>query len=71
VREKPTNNDVTSARTFRIQVERSKEGVWTATCDHIPGLNIESDTREDAIREARAWAPELLRANGIVADDDV
>ncbi len=57
-------------RTFEIEVARADEGVWTATSAAIPGLNIEGDTFEQAIVEARTWAPELLRANGILAGDE-
>lgn len=60
----------TSTRSFQIDLARADEGVWTATSAAIPGLNVEGDTMEEAVAEARQWAPELLRANGIVTSDE-
>jgi predicted RNase H-like HicB family nuclease len=57
-------------RSFEVEVACAEEGVWTATSKAIPGLNIEGETFEEAIAEARIWAPELLRANGVVADSE-
>jgi hypothetical protein len=57
-------------RTFEIEVARADEGVWTATSAAVPGLNIEGGSFEEAIAEARLWAPELLRANGVLAADE-
>lgn len=65
IRSSPKN-----ARTFEIEVARADEGVWTATSKTIPGLNVEGETVDEAIAEARIWAPELLRANGILAKDE-
>jgi predicted RNase H-like HicB family nuclease len=59
-----------NVRTFAVEIASAEEGVWTATSTDIPGLNVEGDTVERAIEEARTWAPELLRANGTVADDE-
>jgi predicted RNase H-like HicB family nuclease len=70
VRERSSLSNLTKLRTFEIEVARSEDGVWTATSAAIPGLNIEGDTVEEAIAEARIWAPELLRANGVVTDDE-
>jgi predicted RNase H-like HicB family nuclease len=58
-----------NVRTFAIELARAEEGVWTATSADVPGLNVEGDTLEEAMAEARVWAPELLRANGAVTDD--
>jgi len=44
--------------------------VWTATSLALPGLHIQGDSFEQAIAEARVWAPELLRANGVLAADE-
>jgi hypothetical protein len=58
-------------RTFEIDVARAEEGHWTGTSAAIRRLNIEGETSEAAIVEARTSAPELLRANGVVTDDEV
>jgi predicted RNase H-like HicB family nuclease len=71
VRETSSLTNRTEHRTFEIEVARAEEGHWTATSAAIPGLNVEGETSEEAIAEARIWAPELLRANGVVADDEV
>jgi hypothetical protein len=73
VREKsgnPGKSGRAKVRTFEIEVARADEGVWTATSVAVPGLNIEGDSFEQAIAEARVWAPELLRANGVLAADE-
>ena len=62
----PVSNDQAGIRSFEIDVAPTSEGVWTATSQAIPGLNIEGDTFEEAVGEARIWAPELLRANRIM-----
>src|SRR4029077_1686042 len=71
VREKSSLRNRAKHRTFEIEVACAEEGHWTATSRVIPGLNVEGETSEEAIAEARIWAPELLRANGAVADDEV
>jgi predicted RNase H-like HicB family nuclease len=63
-------NSEARPRTFAIEVARTDEGVWAATSEAVPGLNIEGDTFEEAVAEARSWAPDLLRANGIVSADE-
>jgi predicted RNase H-like HicB family nuclease len=70
VRERSSLSNSTKLRSFEIEVARAGEGVWTATSESIPGLNIEGETFEEAIAEARMWAPELLRANGVVAESE-
>ena len=55
-------------RIFEIDVDYAEEGVWRATSPDVPGLYVEGETVEEAIAEARLWAPELLRANGAVTD---
>jgi hypothetical protein len=47
------------------------EGVLTASSVDVPGLNVEGETCEEAIAEARLWAPELLRANGSIAETKI
>jgi predicted RNase H-like HicB family nuclease len=59
-----------NVRTFAIELSYAEEGVWTATSTDIAGLNVEGDTIEQAIVEARTWALELLRANGTVTEDE-
>lgn len=71
MREKVAPGDQLDVRKFDIDVSRTEDGVWTATSDVIPGLNIEGDTFAEAVAEARTWAPELLRANNIVAEQEV
>ena len=61
----------TNVRTFAIELSYAEEGVWTATSTDIAGLNVEGDTIEQAMAEARTWAPELLHANGTVAEDQL
>jgi predicted RNase H-like HicB family nuclease len=68
--ERAVANEHSAIRRFEIDVARTAEGVWTATSQVIPGLNIEGDTFEEAVAEARLWAPELLRANNIVAEQE-
>jgi predicted RNase H-like HicB family nuclease len=70
VRQRSSLGNRTKLRTFETEVTRAEEGVWTATSAAVPGLNVEGETIEEAIAEARTWAPELLRANGVVADDE-
>ncbi len=67
-RERSSLSNLTKLRTFEIEVARSEDGVWTATSAAVPGLNIEGDSVEEAIAEACIWAPELLRANGVVIE---
>jgi len=69
--EKAAMADQADVRRFDIDVSRTEDGVWTATSSVIPGLNIEGDTFEEAVAEARAWAPGLLRANNIVAQQEI
>ena len=63
-------NSEARPRTFAIDVARTEEDVWAATSEVVPGLNIEGDTFEEAVAEAEAWAPDLLRANGIIAAEE-
>lgn len=39
------------------------EGRWTASCDTVTGLNIEADTKEQAVAEVKRWVPELIADN--------
>ena len=53
-----------SALTIRVVVRRLPEGVWLATSDDLPGLIVETETRERAIDLAPQLALELLNENG-------
>jgi predicted RNase H-like HicB family nuclease len=53
-----------------ICVTRLPEGVWLAVSDDIPGLVVETDTRDEAIDLARELALELLREEGRGAEAD-
>ncbi len=68
--EKAEIGNPTKVRTFEIEVARADEGVWTATSAAVSGLNIEGESFEEAVAEARIWAPQLLRANGVLAEDE-
>lgn len=39
------------------------ENRWMASCDTITGLNIEADSKEQAIAEVQRWVPELIADN--------
>ena len=53
-----------SALTITVVVRRLPEGVWLATSDDLPGLIVETDTREEAIDLSPELALELLREEG-------
>jgi predicted RNase H-like HicB family nuclease len=53
-----------SVGTITVVVRRLPEGVWLATSDDLPGLIVETDTREEAINLSRELAFELLKDNG-------
>jgi hypothetical protein len=46
--------------TITVVVRRLPEGVWLATSDDLPGLIVETETREEAIDLSRELAWELL-----------
>lgn len=46
--------------TIRVTVRRLPEGVWLATSDDLPGLIVETGTREEAIDLSPELALELL-----------
>lgn len=48
------------ARTIEIHVERLPEGVFLATSADVPGLTVEPDTREEAMRIAPQVALDLI-----------
>jgi hypothetical protein len=54
VAENATIADPTNVRTFVIELSYAEEGVWTATSADVPGLNVERDTIEQEMAEARA-----------------
>ena len=47
-----------------ISVRRLPEGVWLATSDDLPGLVVETDTRDEAINLSRELAIELMELQG-------
>ena len=49
-----------SAEIVTVVVRRLPEGVWLATSDDLPGLIIETGTREEAIDLSPELASELL-----------
>lgn len=42
------------------------EGVWLTTCDEMPGLVVETETREEGERLAPLLAAELAEMDGPV-----
>lgn len=46
--------------TITVTVRRLPEGVWLATSDDLPGLIVETGTREEAIDLSPELASELL-----------
>ena len=57
-----------SARTITVVVRRLPEGVWLATSDDLPGLIVETKTREEAIDLSPELALELLNESGERSD---
>lgn len=57
--------------TVRIDVHRLPEGVYLATSEDLPGLIVETATREEAIDLARDLALELVDLNGGPSHPDV
>jgi hypothetical protein len=48
-----------------IHVKRLPEGVYLATSDDVPGLVVESDSRDQIIDLAQDLANELLDERGV------
>lgn len=42
--------------------------VWVAESDNVPGLVTEADTTEQLLRKLETMIPELLAANGLLAE---
>jgi predicted RNase H-like HicB family nuclease len=57
-----------SVETITVVVRRLPEGVWLATSDDLPGLIVETKTREEAIDLSSELALELLNENGVRPD---
>jgi predicted RNase H-like HicB family nuclease len=57
-----------SVGTITVVVRRLPEGVWLATSDDLPGLIVETETREEAIDLSRELALQLLEDNGQQSD---
>lgn len=51
---------VNLARSIEIHVERLPEGVYLATSADVPGLTVEADSREEAMRLAPQVALDLI-----------
>jgi len=45
--------------------------VWVATSEDVPGLITEADTLEDLQGKLAIMIPELLQANGVLADSNI
>lgn len=55
-----------------VNAEWDTEGnVWVATSEDVPGLITEADTLEDLQRKLVVMIPELLEANGVLADPNI
>ena len=44
--------------------------VWVATSEDVPGLATEADTLEQLIKKLQVMIPELLKANGLVGNNE-
>jgi predicted RNase H-like HicB family nuclease len=55
--------------TYHVQADWDPEaGVWVATSDDVPGLATEAETIESLTSRLRTMIPELLEANGLLAE---
>jgi predicted RNase H-like HicB family nuclease len=55
--------------TYHVHADWDTEaGVWVATSDDVPGLATEAETIEALAERLRTMIPELLEANGLLAD---
>jgi len=55
----------------RIKVEAfwdEEAHVWVASSNDVPGLTTEADTMEHLMAKLRILIPELLQANGMLAE---
>ena len=58
------------ARRISVTAEWDSEaGVWVATSDDLPGLVTEAETVEGLQRKLAVMIPDLLEANGSLAED--
>lgn len=44
--------------------------VWVASSEDVLGLSTEADSIPDLVRKLQAMLPDLLKANGQIADTD-
>jgi len=44
--------------------------VWVAVSEDVPGLATEADTLEQLIKKLQVMIPELLRANGLLGNNE-
>ena len=57
-------------KTYKISASWDSEAkTWIATSDDVPGLCAEADDLEQLIEIVKSLAPELLVANGIIANE--
>jgi predicted RNase H-like HicB family nuclease len=56
------------AETITLLVRQLPEGVWLTMSDDLPGLIVETETRDEAIDLARELALDLLEVRGLKAD---
>ena len=54
----------TESAAIAITVRQLPEGVWLAFSDDLPGLIVETDTRDEAIDLATDMALELMELRG-------
>jgi hypothetical protein len=57
-----------SSNTIAITVRQLPEGVWLAFSDDLPGLIVETDTRDETIDLARDMALDLIELRGDLPD---
>ena len=58
------NND-SLASILTVRVRKLPEGVWLAFSDEMPGLIVETDSRDEAIDLSRDMAAELIELEGL------
>jgi predicted RNase H-like HicB family nuclease len=49
----------------------AEANVWVASSEDVPGLVTEADTLEDLQKKLAVMIPELLEANGVLADSNI
>lgn len=60
------------AKGIEVRAEWDPEAkVWVATSDDVPGLATEAETVEALHKKLSVMIPELLEANGTLADETI